>query len=466
LKSNDFYDTLVIGKYCEKRDPNLAFIAYSKGQNDLELIGVTNENAMFRAQARYLVQRAEPEVWAFVLSPNNSSRQSLVDQVIATAVPESSEPDKVSVAVKAFLDADLPTQLIDLLDKILLEPSPFSDNSSLQNLLMLTAAKADKGRLMDYISRLSEFNTEEIANMCIQQGLYEEALAIYEKVNDHVAAANVLVDHIVSIDRAQDFAEKVDEPQVWSKVAKAQLDGLRVSDAMESYIKAQDPSNYAEVIETATHAGKDEDLIKFLRMARKTLREPAIDSALAFSFARLDQLPELEDFLRSTNVADVEASGDKAYEEGYHQAAKIFFTSVSNWAKLATTLVHLEDYQAAVDCARRANNVKVWKQVNEVCVAKKEFRLAQICGLNLIVHAEELQDLVKQYEREGYSDELISLLEAGLGLERAHMGIFTELGIALSKYHPDRVMEHLKLFWGRINIPKVCNSYCCTKASD
>jgi len=30
---------------------------------------------------------------------------------------------------------------------------------------MLTAAKADKGRLMDYIQRLSEYNTEEIANM-------------------------------------------------------------------------------------------------------------------------------------------------------------------------------------------------------------------------------------------------------------------------------------------------------------
>jgi clathrin heavy chain len=455
LKENDLYDTLTVGKYCEKRDPNLAYIAYRKGQNDIELINITNENSMFRAQARYLLERADPEIWAFVLAENNGSRRSLVDQVIATAVPESNEPDKVSVAVKAFLDADLPAELIELLEKIILEPSPFSDNSSLQNLLLLTAAKADKSRLMDYIHRLSEFNTEEIANMCIQQGLYEEALEIYKKVNDHISAANVLVDHIVSIDRAQEYAENVDLPEVWSKVAKAQLDGLRVSDAIESYIKAQDPSNYNEVIETASHAGKDEDLIKFLKMARKTQREPAIDTALTFCYARLDQLPELEDFLRSPNVADVEASGDKAYEEGYHEAAKIFFTSISNWAKLATTLVHLGEYQNAVDCARRANSVKVWKQVNEACVAKKEFRLAQICGLNLIVHAEELQDLVKQYEREGYFEELISLLEAGLGLERAHMGMFTELGIALTKYHPDRVMEHLKLFWSRINIPKM-----------
>jgi clathrin heavy chain len=191
-----------------------------------------------------------------------------------------------------------------------------------------------------------------------------------------------------------------------------------------AYIRAGDPSNFLEVIEIGTHAGKDEDLIKFLRMARKSLREVPVDTALAFCFARTNQLPELEDFLRASNVADVEASGDKAYEEGFHEAAKIFYTSISNWAKLATTLVHLEDYQAAVECARKANSIKVWRQVNQTCIDNKEFRLAQICGLNLIVHAEELAELVKQYERNGYFDELISLLEAGLGLGKFPVSFF------------------------------------------
>lgn len=421
LKENDQYDTLVVGKYCEKRDPNLAYIAYSKGQNDLELINVTNENSMFKAQARYLLDRADGEVWDYVLSPNNMHRRSLVDQVISTAVPESQDPDKVSVAVKAFITGDMPAELIDLLEKIILEPSSFSDNPSLQNLLMLTAAKSDRGRMMGYIHQLEHYTPEDIAQQCIEVGMYEEAFEIYKKHESHVDAVNVLIEHIVSIDRAQDYAERVDIPEVWSRVAKAQLDGLRVTDSIESYIRAQDPSNFLEVIEIATHAGKDEELIKFLRMARKTLREVPVDTALAFCYARTNQLPELEDFLRATNVADVEASGDKAYEEGYHEAAKIFYTSISNWAKLATTLVHLEDYQAAVECARKANSIKVWRQVNEACVDKKEFRLAQICGLNLIVHAEELADLVKQYEYNGYFDELISLLEAGLGLERGKL---------------------------------------------
>lgn len=55
----------------------------------------------------------------------------------------------------------------------------------------------------------------------------------------------------------------------------------------------------------------------------------------------------------------------------------------------------------------------------------------------------------------GYFEELIGLLEAALGLERAHMGMFTELAILYSKYKPAKMREHLELFWSRVNIPKV-----------
>lgn len=37
------------------------------------------------------------------------------------------------------------------------------------------------------------------------------------------------------------------------------------------------------------------------------------------------------------------------------------------------------------------------------------------------------------YQERGYFEELITLLESGIGLERAHMGIFTELGVLYAK---------------------------------
>jgi clathrin heavy chain len=91
---------LIVGKYCEKRDPNLAYIAYSKGQNDLELISITNDNSMFKAQSRYVLERSDEELWAFVLSPNNMHRRSVIDQVISTAVPEVR--DFCSLAARLF----------------------------------------------------------------------------------------------------------------------------------------------------------------------------------------------------------------------------------------------------------------------------------------------------------------------------------------------------------------------------
>lgn len=40
LRENPFYDSRVVGKYCEKRDPHLACVAYERGQCDQELINV------------------------------------------------------------------------------------------------------------------------------------------------------------------------------------------------------------------------------------------------------------------------------------------------------------------------------------------------------------------------------------------------------------------------------------------
>lgn len=46
----------------------------------------------------------------------------------------------------------------------------------------------------------------------------------------------------------------------------------------------------------------------------------------------------------------------------------------------------------------------------------------------------------------------------GLGLEEAHSGVFTELAVLYSKYAPDKLMEHIKIFWSRCNVTKV--RYC------
>jgi len=49
------------------------------------------------------------------------------------------------------------------------------------------------------------------------------------------------------LDRAHDFANKVDEPAVWSELGHAYLDAGNAPDAIASYLRSQDGSRYAQV---------------------------------------------------------------------------------------------------------------------------------------------------------------------------------------------------------------------------
>jgi len=81
------------------------------------------------------------------------------------------------------MTAELPHELIELLERIVLHNSGFSNNENLQNLLVLTAIKADQTRVMDYINRLDNYDGAELAKIASedQYRLYDEALCIYKK---------------------------------------------------------------------------------------------------------------------------------------------------------------------------------------------------------------------------------------------------------------------------------------------
>lgn len=48
--------------------------------------------------------------------------------MVQTALSETQDPEEVSVTVKAFMTADLPNELIELLEKIVLDNSVFSEH--------------------------------------------------------------------------------------------------------------------------------------------------------------------------------------------------------------------------------------------------------------------------------------------------------------------------------------------------
>eukprot|EP00746_Dinoflagellata_sp_MGD_P067668 gnl/MRDRNA2_/MRDRNA2_27935_c0_seq2.p1 gnl/MRDRNA2_/MRDRNA2_27935_c0~~gnl/MRDRNA2_/MRDRNA2_27935_c0_seq2.p1 ORF type:complete len:1218 (-),score=298.35 gnl/MRDRNA2_/MRDRNA2_27935_c0_seq2:236-3889(-) len=459
LKSNAFYDSAAVGKYCEERDPHLAVTAYKRawGSCDERLIEVTNRNGLFRLQARYLVERQSEELWAMALNTENEYQRNVIDQVVSTALPESTNPDEVSATVKAFISADLPNELIELLEKIVLHNSDFSNNRNLQNLLILTAIKADKTRVMDYINRLDNYDGPSIAKIAMGEPyhLYEEAFLIYKKCELNTDAMDCLLSNLESLDRASEYAARVNDPTCWYRLGKAYLQAGNITDAIESYLKAEDPSDYMQVITVAQNTDNYETLVTYLKMARQKTKDQHIDSELVYSYAKTNALSEMEDFVGGTNTANVQAVGDRLFNEQLYKPAKILYASIPNNAKLASCHVQLQEYTQAVEAARKANAPKTWKEVNIACVAAQEFKCAQIAGMYIIVHPDHLEELICHYEKFGYFEELITLLDNGLGNERAHIGMFTELGVLYAKYKPEKLMDFIKMNTAKLNIPKL-----------
>ena len=451
LINNQFYDSKVVGKYCEERDPHLAYTAYKRawGQCDTELIEVTNKNALYRLQARYLVERQSKELWTQVLTPDNPHRKAIIEHIVSHALPDSKNVDEVSITVQAFMAADLPNELISLLEKIVLHNSEFGQYKKLQNLLIITAIKADKTRVMDYIKRLDNYDGKQIADIALgeQYQLYEEAFVIYEKQQFYVEAIDVLINNIESIVRAAEFAEKINQNDVWSRLAPYYLDKFQITEAIDCYLKAGDSMNFVSVISSAENEGFYEPLIKYLLMCREQNKNQIIDNSLCYCYAKTDKLNDLEELVNNPNSTDIQRVGERCYDEKLYHAAKILFVSIKNNAKIASCLVRLKEFNKAIEAAKKANTPRTWKELCIACVEAQEYKLASVAGMNIIIHPDHLEDLIHHYEENEVADEMIAMLQSGMTLDRTNIGIFTELGILYAKYQPEKLMEHCKQYF-------------------
>ncbi|XP_065909269.1 clathrin heavy chain 1-like [Dysidea avara] len=277
LRENKFYDSKLIEKHHKKEG---SCTKSEQGNGDAE-------DSPFKTEACDLVKQGDINLWTTALDPSNPNRKQLIDQVIETAIFQTDDAEKASVAVKAFMMADLPNELVELLEKMILGKSAFADNRNLQNLLILTAIKADQSRVMKYIDCLDNFDAPDIANIAISTELYEEAFAIFKKQKVNSSAIDVLIAHIDDMSRASEFAEQCDELAVWSVLARAQLNKGMVKESIDSYIKADDASASSEVIEAAKGNGNFMDLVRYLQMARKKSSDDIIGRELAYALEKI-----------------------------------------------------------------------------------------------------------------------------------------------------------------------------------
>jgi clathrin heavy chain len=156
----------------------------------------------------------------------------------------------------------------------------------------------------------------------------------------------VLIVNIQDVKLATEYAEKVNQKDVWSELGLAQLGSAALRECIDAFIKAENAEYFERVINTAQQQNNYEELIPYLLMARANKKESIIDSELVFAYAMGGErfLTELEDFVREPNQADVLKCGERCFEQRLFLSAEILFKRINNNQKLAQTYVMLKKY--------------------------------------------------------------------------------------------------------------------------
>ncbi|MES1921318.1 hypothetical protein MHBO_002861 [Bonamia ostreae] len=315
IETNSFFDPAELAAFCESRDSRLAFLCFKKarGRCDGDLLRVARENGFYLELAELLVGRQEEPLWISALGEDDEHRKALIAQVV-TALSKSREPEEVSVAVKAFIAAELPNELIELLERLVLSGPPergFKNNKNLQNLLILTAIKADSSRVMSYLGQLSDYDGPDIAKIAVsdQYKLYEEAFQIYERFDCENEAMDVLLEKMGALERAKAFAEKAEKAELWAMLGDAQLAAGSIKAAIESLLKGGVVGQPEKIIAAAAAAENWEELTDYLKMSRGSIKSAVVDSELLFAFCKTGKMDEIRLFLNEPNSAQVDEVG-------------------------------------------------------------------------------------------------------------------------------------------------------------
>ena len=191
------------------------------------------------------IEKQSQEIWSSVILPNNKNSKHVVDAIISIICDY---PDQIFQTVKFFIDAQIPSYLLNIVEKTVFEFPPFQHNTSLQNLLICTAIKSERERVMKYVTQFNDYTSDKISQLLIESNLFDEAIAVYKKFGQNIEAVRIMINNKNDIKQAADFARICDDPNIWDLVNKAQKNSNTKTPSVVDPLKIHDPQKIEQNI--------------------------------------------------------------------------------------------------------------------------------------------------------------------------------------------------------------------------
>eukprot|EP00727_Mastigamoeba_balamuthi_P004755 m51a1_g14278 putative clathrin heavy chain 1 (1061) ;mRNA; f:355150-358423 len=445
LESSPHYDPVRIGAFCEQAGrPELALAAYERGRCDELLLALTCAHGMFDEQARYVVERAQPQLWERVLSRSNEHRLSLVRAVLCTGVQQCKVPQKRLAAIKALYAS---VSLAEA-EGAVVGAAPRVSGPAQTALLVLAGKEGDKAKFYSFLESFDKVESSVAVEICLYHKLFEEAYALIERTQLYADSFGAFGVQISGANKSKSFSERVNPPDAWSMLARAFVDKGEWREAVLSFKNAQ-------------AAAKEDRMPDFIGVIAG--RTPEVQTEIAYACVSTGNVSDMELLVAHPSASvDLSLVADRCFDNGFFDGAKYLYTRLSSYERLAITLVRLGELEAAARASREAKSQQARMEVITACLAAR--REGVVTTEDICTHvpcgdldaAAVLREVTFVYERFGRWDQCISALEAGLNNRAiSNSAIPTELALLYAKYAPAKLMAFIRKAWDRLDMLKV-----------
>lgn len=125
--------------------------------------------------------------------------------------------------VKELMKEDIKNEIIEIMEKIVIEKYVFSEKRKIKKIIILKEIKEDRKSVMEYIKRMDNYDDNEIEKIEIKKKLFEEEFDILKKFDVKKYEIKVMIDNVNKLEREYEFDERWKENDVWRKMEKDKL---------------------------------------------------------------------------------------------------------------------------------------------------------------------------------------------------------------------------------------------------
>ncbi|KAL0237254.1 hypothetical protein PCE1_000651 [Barthelona sp. PCE] len=459
LATNDFYDTRGIGLFSENINPRYSVLCFKKGQHWQEYVDLCVNNSFLKDLAVDAVQ--EKSILELCLT---AGHQDIIDMIINVGIDELSDPDLFSEIVQSFLHLSDPINLIKLLERVILRPTVFSDNEDLQTLLMGYAINNKSDSIMEYVETMDKYNIGKISKLAIKANLFEEAFRMNVRFERYQDALKILLKNIEDYERALEFVQKYNEVEHHKILGAYQIKRGLLIDAVSSFLLINEVDFFNEIVaHIATNSANILELyneeqctliIKYLQAVRHSgIQDQGLYTELVYMLSICNRYLEAEDLLESSSgTIKLDTLGERLFDAKKFDLALRFFNKAGLYHNVALCNLELGNLEAALDAAKQCNNIELVKEILVKALVAGKFSIVKIASHKLISSMEEVDFIIDAFIKANEVDELLSLLESLINLDKVTPALFTRLAILFADYKQEKIIPYLKVNINRVNI--------------